>query len=222
MRDTRSLLVLGSMLFLMPSGCAAPVSSDADEASQASTGEGAPEPAEVSAPPSTGAGAEAPTPPTSSGTTPGSSAKAPCAEGCTSSGDFELRLRGAGFVDLVGKKVGVSAVEPTLTIPTVHVPVAVLTDQVKADGSFELVCPKALVENYVYPSVGAWLDVSGDGKCGAGDLAVVDQRYGWTEAMSVEVTPNGLSTPPTTMWWTPPETAKNWGVPFCEYYGFPR
>ena len=155
-------------------------------------------------------------------------ASAPCS-GCTNEGDFALKVTGSGFKALAGKRVSVAATEPSLGgSPASGNPAVTLTSTISATGRFTLSCDKALSENYGYPSYGVWIDQSGDGKCGAGDLAMVSADfYGWNWDINLATKPNGSVVDPAESWrasmpWEPADTAKRWGDPFCEYYGFPQ
>ena len=200
MHGTSFRLALGLVFASVSGGCAAPAPSDVVVTSAASTRQDAPPNGETAGP------------------TSGASSTAPCASGtrgCTSSGEFALSATGTGFVDLAGKEVHVSAIEPSDDVGTVIAPAVVLASTVRSDGSFELSCEKAIRPNGVYPSAALWVDVNGDGKCGDGDFAQVDQWYAWGGDVAIASTP-------TTVELLPDADVYGWGKPFCEYYGFPR
>lgn len=148
--------------------------------------------------------------------------------GCTNKGDFALKATGEGFKSLAGKRVSIAAVQPDLG-SQVTKPFVTLSTKIDSKGRFTLSCDRALTENYGYPSYGIWLDQNGDGKCGAGDLAIVNADfYGWDSDISVVTRPSGTVIPPSESWrtstaWEPADTAHRWGNDeFCEYYGFPQ
>lgn len=153
---------------------------------------------------------------------------APCS-GCTNEGEFPLKVTGTGFKALAGKRVVVAATEPDLGGPAASGnPAVTLTTTISSTGRFTLSCDRALSENYGYPSYGIWIDKNGDGKCGAGDLAMVNADfYGWSSAITVATKPTGSVVDPAESWrasmaWEPADTATRWGDPFCAYYGFPQ
>jgi hypothetical protein len=147
-----------------------------------------------------------------------------CSAGCDGSGEHALRATFEDLAELAGRSVSVSAVEPTLGGSEVRR--VILSSRVESDGRFALSCTRALRENYGYPSYGVWIDKNGDGKCGAGDLALVGALfYGWDSDISLSVDKGGLV--PEESWspaiaWEDAGDAQSWGAPFCEYYGLPR
>jgi hypothetical protein len=202
-----SVALVAGGLFVV--GCAAPTESPAESSETAS--------AEVT---ESAVVAPAPSAP---------NAAAPCS-GCKNQGEFALKVTGSGFSALAGKRVAVAAVEPDLGGPAASGnPAVTLSSTIDAAGGFTLSCDRALSENYGYPSYGVWIDKSGDGKCGAGDLAMVNADfYGWNSAITLATLPTGSIVDPAESWrismaWEPAETATRWGNhPFCEYYGFPQ
>jgi hypothetical protein len=193
-----SLVVLASL-----TSCARPRNAELSGASEPESADRA----EVTAPP-----ASAPaTPPD-----PGPPPTPPCVDACAVDGDFALRVSGAGFSEHAGRTLGVSAMES----PSAPAPAAVLLARVASDGTFQVACAKALSENYTYPSYGVWLDVDGDGKCGARDLVTSAQFYGWTADVEATVSPQPSQE---LSGWSLAESTTSWGSrSFCEFYAFPR
>ncbi len=149
------------------------------------------------------------------------SAKDRCSAGCTNDGKYALRVSGTGVA--ARAPIAVAAVEPTFHGEARRV---VLTGETRNDGSYALRCDRALGPSDYYPSYGVWVDTNRDGKCGAGDLALVGADfYGWASDLSITTDADGIV--PEESWspekpWEDAAMATRWGDPFCAYYGFAR
>jgi hypothetical protein len=113
---------------------------------------------------------------------------AQAAQVCLTDGSFDFHVFGDGLTFYEGKQVAVSAIENTTDFSGPDTPTTTHRRPVRMsatihDGAFSISCPGSLRENYGYPSYALFIDVNGDGKCGAGDVGTDMQLYGWNMAV---------------------------------------
>jgi hypothetical protein len=102
---------------------------------------------------------------------------------CRGGAELDFVMRGSGLEAWEGARVGASALEndwdddPLTATRRVHLSGAIV------NGAFALTCEDSLSENYAYPSYALYVDVDGDGRCSAGDLAYNQQLYGWNSSI---------------------------------------
>jgi hypothetical protein len=110
---------------------------------------------------------------------------------CAGYGEHDFRMWAQGLTAWEGHRVVAAAIENELgggartSTRPVHIAGTI------RGGAFSLACARSLHTNYGYPSYAVYVDVDGDGRCGPGDVAHQSQRYGWDDAMLVEI-PNAI------------------------------
>jgi hypothetical protein len=146
---------------------------------------------------------------------------------CGDDGQFGITMSGTNQQEFEGRRIWMSAVEPSFDDPEGSPdPIVVVMQTTIADGAFEMTCPLGLTENSSYPSFAVVIDANDDGVCNDGDVAFGQQLFGWIAELNYSF--DGASAyshendPP----WLVTEDA--WqsvagmmgfnGDPFCDYY----
>lgn len=100
-------------------------------------------------------------------------------EVCNSGRQLDFQVRATGLSAWEGRRVMVAAFENAANGTQQTGTRSVLLSGVISNGEFSVACPRALEENYAYPSWAAFIDVDGDGKCTSRDVGAKAQLYGW-------------------------------------------
>ena len=119
------------------------------------------------------------------------------ANGCLNDGDSPFGLVATQLDAWNGKTARVVATEAIKSVPDGS-RFAVDAHRVITNGMFMAACPKALKLDAGYPAIAVFIDVTGDGKCGPGDVGVETQQFGWSGedlqgATTLPVTNSGIT-----------------------------
>jgi len=101
---------------------------------------------------------------------------------CAADGSLDFHVYADSFGAYEGKQVTVAAFEPHQDFET-HVTTLrrpVRMSAMVTDGAFSIDCPSGLQPSLAYPSYAVYVDLDGDGGCGASDVGLQMELYGWT------------------------------------------
>ncbi len=106
---------------------------------------------------------------------------------CAGAAELDFRVSGSGLAQWEGRRVVAAAIESDQDRAVERHRRPVLVSAAITGGAFSLSCADSLHTNYWYPSFAVFVDVDGDGRCGAGDVGHQSQRYGWDRDLTEEI-----------------------------------